>query len=144
MTMTLAMSSKLAQVAKFGLLGATSLPPVAGVGWYLALASEQQKQCTIDILHSLPNVVDGGVGRFSRSLFTGLSIGIDYKYSLWGLDDTKDEYQDVMKEVHTRSAQRILDTCLVNGGLYIKFGQVYTTLNILQFLKSIIYTIYDI
>ena len=124
--MTVTLSSRLAQVAKYSLLGAASLPPVAGLGWYLALASEQQRKCTEDILHSLPNVVDGGVGRFSRSLMTGLNIGLDYKYSLWGMDDTKDEYQEAMKEVHTRSAQRILDTCLDNGGLYIKFGQADT------------------
>ena len=132
MTMTLA--SSLARAAKYATLGAAVLPPAAGLGWYLALASDQQRKCTSDILHSLPNVVDGGVERFSRSIVTGLRIGIDYKYSLWGLDDTKDEYQEAMKEVHTRSAQRILDTCLDNGGLYIKFGQADTKC-ILQFLK---------
>ena len=124
--MTVTLSSRLARVAKYSLLGVASLPPVAGLGWYLGLASEQQRKCCEDILHSLPNVVDGGVGRFSRSLMTGLNIGLDYKYSLWGLDDTKDEYQEAMKEVRTRSAQRILDTCLDNGGLCIKFGQADT------------------
>ena len=120
--MTVTLSSRLARVAKYSLLGAASLPPVAGLGWYLALASEQQRKCCEDILHSLPNVVDGGVGRFSGSLVTGLI----YEYSLWGLDDTKAEYQEAMNEVHTRSAQRILDTCLDNGGLCIKFGQADT------------------
>ena len=85
--MTVTLSSRLARVAKYSLLGAASLPPVAGLGWYLALASEQQRKCTEDILHSLPNVVDGGVGSFSGSLVTGLI----YVYSLWGLDDTKAE-----------------------------------------------------
>ena len=120
--MTVTLSSRLARVAKYSLLGVASLPPVAGLGWYLGLASEQQRKCCEDILHSLPNVVDGGVGRFSGSLVTGLI----YEYSLWGLDDTKAEYQEAMNEVHTRSAQRILDTCLDNGGLYIKFGQADT------------------
>ena len=120
--MTVTLSSRLARVAKYSLLGVASLPPVAGLGWYLALASEQQRKCCEDILHSLPNVVDGGVGRFSGSLVTGLI----YEYSLWGLDDTKAEYQEAMNEVHTRSAQRILDTCLDNGGLCIKFGQADT------------------
>ena len=61
--------------------------------------------------------------RFSRSLTTGVSIGLDYKTSLWGLEETSEEYSEVMSEVHTRSAHRILNTCLDNGGLYIKFGQ---------------------
>ena len=124
--MTVTLTSRLARAAKYGLLGAAVLPPAAGLSWYLALASEPQRKCTSDILHSLPNVVDGGVERFSRSLVTGLRIGLDYRYSLWGMDDTQDEYQEAMKEVHTRSAQRILDTCLNNGGLYIKFGQANT------------------
>ena len=50
-------------------------------------------------------------------------IGLDYKYSLWGMEETSEEYQDTMSQVHSRSAEKILDTCLENGGLYIKFGQ---------------------
>ena len=124
--MNVTLTSRLVRAAKYGLLGAAVLPPAVSLSWYLALASEQQRKCTSDILHALPNVVDGGVGRFSRSLVTGLRIGLDYRYNLWGLDDTQDEYQETMKKLHTRSAQRILDTCLDNGGLYIKFGQANT------------------
>ena len=101
------------------------------LGWYVTLASEQQKQCTKDILRSLPTVVEGGVMRFSRSLTTGLFIGVDYKWSLMGLEEASEEYQEVMSEVHTRSAKRILTTCLTNGGLYIKFGQGMCTHGVL-------------
>jgi aarF domain-containing kinase len=31
--------------------------------------------------------------------------------------------------VHRRSAERILETCLRNGGLYIKFGQGLVSMN---------------
>ena len=31
--------------------------------------------------------------------------------------------------MHSRSATRILDTCLENGGLYIKFGQGLVSMN---------------
>ena len=76
-------------------------------------------------------MVQGGVTRFSRSLVTGLSVAIDYKYSLWGLEESGDEYQDTISLVHTRSAERILSACLENGGLYIKFGQGMCTHGIL-------------
>ena len=80
---------------------------------------------------SLPTVLNGGVNRFSRSLLTGLTIAIDYKYSLWGLEDCGEEYQDTISQVHTRSAERLLAACLSNGGLYIKVGQGMCTHGIL-------------
>lgn len=38
-------------------------------------------------------------------------------------------FQDQISIVHSRSAQRILDICLANGGLYIKFGQGLVSMN---------------
>ena len=99
--------------------------------WYVGLASPQQRTCCHDILTSLPTVLNGGVDRFSRSLLTGLAIALDYKYSLWGLEDCGEDYQDTISQVHTRSAQRLLAACLDNGGLYIKFGQGMCTHGIL-------------
>ena len=96
---------------------------VSFLGWYHLLASKEQQSCTRDIIHSLPTVLQGGVRRFGRSASAGLMIGLDYKYSLWGMEETSEEYQDTMSQVHSRSAEKILDTCLENGGLYIKFGQ---------------------
>jgi len=60
-----------------------------------------------------------------------VSIAADYKYSLWGLDDSGEDYQETMKEVHTRSAEKLLAAILDNGGLYIKFGQGMCTHGIL-------------
>ena len=54
-----------------------------------------------------------------------------HKYSLWGLDDSGEEYQETMKEVHTRSAEKLLAAILDNGGLYIKFGQGMCTHGVL-------------
>ena len=82
-------------------------------------------------MKSLPSVLQGGVRRFTRSLGTGLCIAIDYKFSLWGLDDSSDDYQDSISQAHSRSASRILTTCLENGGLYIKFGQGMCTHGVL-------------
>ena len=98
------------------------------------MCSDQQQTCARDIVTSLPCVLDsegGGAVMFGRSLVTGLGIGLDYKWSLWGLEDTSEEHQEVMKAVHTRSASKILDTCLENGGLYIKFGQVWCRISMI-------------
>jgi len=121
----------LARVARYSLLGGVTLPPLAGVGWYLTMASTEQQVCTRDIVTNMPTVLEGGVFRFSRSLTTGLAIAMDYKYSLWGLVDQSEEYQEVLSMVHTRSAGRILQACLNNGGLYIKFGQGLVTHGVL-------------
>ena len=148
---------KLVRVTKYSLLGVTALPPV-GLGtkclvssglsdiitspgcWYVGVANEEQRRCCQDIARSLPTVVQGGVTRFSRSLLTGLAISLDYKYSLWGLEESGEEYEDTISQVHSRSAERILSTCLKNGGLYIKFGQGMCTHGILpgEFSKVLV------
>jgi aarF domain-containing kinase len=38
-------------------------------------------------------------------------------------------YEEAMRSVHKRAADRILKTCLRNGGLYIKFGQGVVSMN---------------
>eukprot|EP00092_Neocalanus_flemingeri_P027570 GFUD01029911.1.p1 GENE.GFUD01029911.1~~GFUD01029911.1.p1 ORF type:complete len:549 (+),score=182.34 GFUD01029911.1:59-1705(+) len=119
------------KLAKYSLAGGLTLPPLSGLGWYLAMATPEQQGCTGDIVTSLPTVLEGGVFRFCRSLGTGLAIAIDYKYSMWGLVDQSEEYQEELKLAHTRSAGRILSACLSNGGLYIKFGQGLVTHGVL-------------
>jgi len=104
-------------------------PPVGAAVWYAAVATPDQKTCTTAILGSLPVVVQGGLLRFTRTLVRGVIVGVDYKYSLWGLDEQSDDYQERISGVHSRSATRILDTCLENGGLYIKFGQGLVSMN---------------
>lgn len=47
----------------------------------------------------------------------------DYEYSLWGLPEDVNERTRVKHEVHTRSARRLEELCLNNGGIYIKLGQ---------------------
>lgn len=121
----------MARIAKYSLVGGVTLPSLAGMGWYMTMASSEQQTCTRDIVTNMPTVLEGGVFRFSRSLTTGVAIAMDYKYSLWGLVDQSEEYQEVLSTVHTRSAGRILQACLNNGGLYIKFGQGMVTHGVL-------------
>ena len=39
-------------------------------------------------------------------------ISLDYWWSVYGLEETSDEYDDGLKGAHSRSAERILDGCL--------------------------------
>lgn len=50
----------------------------------------------------------------------GAMVSLDYKMSLRGLTEDTPEYEAKIKTVHLRSAQRLLDLCLTNAGLYIK------------------------
>ena len=34
-----------------------------------------------------------------------------------------------LNQIHSRAAQRVLDTCLANTGLYVKFGQGLVAMN---------------
>lgn len=69
------------------------------------------------------------VTRFLRSLRIAVSISLDYTLSLRGLEEGTDEYNLRKKEVHLRCAHRMLKGCLANGGLYIKVGQGFATVN---------------
>ncbi|XP_059094629.1 uncharacterized aarF domain-containing protein kinase 5-like [Tigriopus californicus] len=109
---------------------------VAGVGvlgpcvWWAGWATARQKTLSKEIAWSVPSIViDGGLVRFLRSLGHGLAISLDYKYNLWGLEDTSEQYGEVLGAIHLRSAQRLLRGCLSNGGLYIKFGQGLVSMN---------------
>ncbi|XP_065571015.1 uncharacterized aarF domain-containing protein kinase 5-like isoform X2 [Artemia franciscana] len=70
-----------------------------------------------------------GIGRFLRSLKIGLTISVDYWISLRFVEEDSEEYDSILKKIHQRAAQRILDGCLKNGGLYIKLGQGLVSLN---------------
>ncbi|XP_066903959.1 uncharacterized aarF domain-containing protein kinase 5 isoform X2 [Halyomorpha halys] len=65
----------------------------------------------------------GGITRFIRSSKIGAVITLDYFWSPWGVPEDDPAYEGILSKVHTRAAQRILEGCLKNGGLYIKLGQ---------------------
>ncbi|XP_005180262.3 uncharacterized aarF domain-containing protein kinase 5 [Musca domestica] len=67
----------------------------------------------------------GAATRFMRSLKTASLISYDY----FMLDEEDPEYEKNLKVVHQRSADRLLETCLKNGGLYIKVGQGFAAIN---------------
>ncbi|XP_059620229.1 uncharacterized aarF domain-containing protein kinase 5 [Phlebotomus argentipes] len=73
--------------------------------------------------------VTGAATRFMRSLRIAATISLDYTLSLWGQQEGTPEYDAKKKEVHLRCANRMLQGCLANGGLYIKVGQGFATIN---------------
>ncbi|XP_047345481.1 uncharacterized aarF domain-containing protein kinase 5 isoform X5 [Vespa velutina] len=59
--------------------------------------------------------------RFGRSLIIGLTVSLDYWVApLMGYTES---------EIHQRSAHRIVQGCLQNGGIYIKLGQGLAAVN---------------
>ncbi|XP_066257621.1 uncharacterized aarF domain-containing protein kinase 5 [Euwallacea similis] len=64
-----------------------------------------------------------GILRFIRTMRIGLTISLDYYFSMLGLSEGSPNYEFMMSRIHQRSAERIRDGCLYNGGTYIKLGQ---------------------
>ncbi|XP_072393147.1 aarF domain-containing kinase 1 [Diabrotica undecimpunctata] len=66
-----------------------------------------------------------GIVRLSRAAYTVLQIGVIYKRDLYGkkLDPTSEEYKETKSSCHKRSAEKLLDLCCTNKGVYIKVGQ---------------------
>ncbi|KAH8258625.1 hypothetical protein KR038_002226, partial [Drosophila bunnanda] len=67
----------------------------------------------------------GASVRFVRSLKTAGLIAVDYLQ----LKEDDEEYATKIKAIHQKSADRLLETCLLNGGLYIKVGQGFAAIN---------------
>ncbi|XP_037798397.1 uncharacterized aarF domain-containing protein kinase 5-like isoform X6 [Penaeus monodon] len=98
---------------------AVAVPSAGGVYYaYTDDLTKRQMRVTVE-----------GVGRFFRSLRIGLIISVDYKWSTYGLDEDSDLYSSALSAAHQRSAERILDGCLKNGGLYVKLGQGLVSMN---------------
>lgn len=69
------------------------------------------------------NPKDIGIVRFGRAFVTASKIAADYKFSLIGYDDCSESSMKAWSDCHKRSAERLLDLCCKNGGIFIKVGQ---------------------
>ncbi|CAG2169391.1 unnamed protein product, partial [Oppiella nova] len=58
-----------------------------------------------------------------RAAVTVSQIAVDYKWSVSGLKDTSADAVERWSAVHQRSADRLLELCCTNGGVFIKVGQ---------------------
>lgn len=92
------------------LLRYTALGTV-GVGGILALKENEW------------NPKEVGIVRFGRAFLTASKIAVDYKFSLRGFDDCSEPSLKAWSACHKRSADRLLDLCCLNGGIFIKVGQ---------------------
>ncbi|PSR93200.1 ABC1 protein precursor [Actinidia chinensis var. chinensis] len=61
--------------------------------------------------------------RLARLSVTAATIAFDYEYSLRGLPEDSIERAKVKHDVHVRSALKLEELFLKNGGIYIKLGQ---------------------
>ncbi|XP_038047396.1 uncharacterized aarF domain-containing protein kinase 5-like isoform X2 [Patiria miniata] len=102
------------------LAGIILLVPVAGLGTYAMLDSTSRRKVY---------VTGQGFVRFFRTLYIGTYISLDYKWSLWNLDEGSEEYKQAFQTCNERTGDMILNGCLKNRGLYIKLGQVLVTAN---------------
>ena len=72
------------------------------------------------------NLDDFTLTRVSRAALTITSIGFDYKLNLPSSSSPiygTQEYRELKKQAHQRSANKLLNLCQKNGGCYIKVGQ---------------------
>ncbi|CAI9287473.1 unnamed protein product [Lactuca saligna] len=98
--------------SKFAIV-ATALGAGAGAA---AIAKSDDPATSLKLCTTVPV-------RLFRLSLTAATIAFDYEYSLWGLPEDVNERTRVKHEVHTRSARRLKELCLNNGGIYIKLGQ---------------------
>ncbi|KAJ8930748.1 hypothetical protein NQ314_016420 [Rhamnusium bicolor] len=74
-----------------------------------------------------------GIVRLSRAASSVFQIGVIYKKDLEskGLDKSTKEYKELKSTCHKRSAEKLLDLCNTNRGVYIKVGQHIAALDYL-------------
>ncbi|GFH30167.1 ABC1 domain-containing protein, partial [Haematococcus lacustris] len=59
--------------------------------------------------------------RLARDVYTAASIVADYKLSLGRLEG--EARAQALEDCHQRGAERLLQLCFANGGVYTKLGQ---------------------
>lgn len=108
-------SGRVRRIFKYALLGG------AAVGTFASLQANQYQINSI------------GIVRLSRAAITVFKIGVIYRTELYNTnyDKKSEEYQQVKSRCHKRSAEKLLDLCCTNKGVYIKVGQHLATLDYL-------------
>lgn len=94
------------RVLKYGLYG------TVGIGGAVAITYH-------DDYNSLPIV------RLTRTAYTAVQIGRTYHTLLYTKewDKSSEEYRDVKSKAHKIGAEKLLELCKANRGVYIKVGQ---------------------
>mmetsp|Transcript_3442 Transcript_3442/g.9893 ORF Transcript_3442/g.9893 Transcript_3442/m.9893 type:complete len:315 (+) Transcript_3442:314-1258(+) len=87
------------------------VPAVAAVAW--AVPQERPLQA-LRMASEIPV-------RLGRDVLTAAAIVADYKRSL--PSSASEEYEEQLHKCHQRGANRLMNLCFKNGGIYIKLGQ---------------------
>jgi aarF domain-containing kinase len=58
-------------------------------------------------------------------------IAADYKWTLYNLKESDSNYEQILSDVHLRSAERLKEAFCKNGGAFIKVGQYIGSLDYL-------------
>lgn len=82
-----------------------------------------------------------GIVRLGRSARTVCDISLNYKYNLYNLnlDKKSPEYKEQKSKCHYQAAEKLLELCCQNKGVYIKVGQHVAALDYLlphEFVKT--------
>lgn len=66
-----------------------------------------------------------GIVRFTRSAVALVDIALLYQRELYfrSWDKSSKEYREQRSKVHQKGAERLLDLCCLNKGVYVKVGQ---------------------
>lgn len=89
---------------------------------------------TVASLHTNQYQIDSiGIVRLSRAAITVFKIGVVYKTELYALKLDKEsvEYKTAKSKCHKKSAEKLLQLCCINKGVYIKVGQHIAALDYL-------------
>lgn len=89
---------------------------------------------TVASLHTNQYQINSiGIVRLGRAAVTVFKVGVIYKTELYGLNLDKQslEYKEAKSKCHKKSAEKLLELCCTNKGVYIKVGQHIAALDYL-------------
>lgn len=100
----------LTRVLKYGVYGGVA------IGGTVAAAKYQDNDYDVDSM---------AIVRITRTACTALDIGRTYKSMLYSKEWDRDseEYFEVRSRAHKMGAEKLLELCKTNKGVYIKVGQ---------------------
>lgn len=116
-------SHNVKRIIKYGVVGSV------GLGTVLSLHSNNYDINSI------------GVVRLGRAALTVFDISLNYQRNLYShkLDKASQEYADLKSICHKQAAEKLLNLCCTNKGVYIKVGQHLAALDYLlphEFVKT--------
>lgn len=101
-------SRNFSKLVKYGLYGSVGIGSTVA-----ALKLQEEEFATLAIV------------RITRTAITAIDIGRTYQELLYSKewDKTSVEYENVKREAHQIGANKLLELCRANKGVYIKIGQ---------------------